>query len=254
MVPFRALVRRLLGVQRTPTYYLPWLARPGLTCSLLVNNIEARFKTDANQGPYDATIVQYDATGHVCGRYTARLAAVTDTAEVTLDAVPSGHGFVTVGGHGIASDLYVTLSEGDVYTATHGRFEFLEHYPPLARLAHATLGGALARLGRTLPAFGRDQFVYLGLDSRSHLLLMNLADVPNRIRVVASRDGTTLAARLIRVAPRGAHLLDITALVGRSEATVCVRLRLEANAWFNLYLVGAGPRDLAGPLSLMHVK
>jgi hypothetical protein len=32
------------------------------------------------------------------------------------------------------------------------------------------------------------------------------------------------------------------------------RLRLSGNAWFNLYLVGAGPRDLDGALSLMHVK
>jgi hypothetical protein len=29
---------------------------------------------------------------------------------------------------------------------------------------------------------------------------------------------------------------------------------LEGNAWFNLYVVGAGPRDLDGPLSVMHVK
>jgi hypothetical protein len=31
-------------------------------------------------------------------------------------------------------------------------------------------------------------------------------------------------------------------------------LHLEGNAWFNLYLVGAAPRDFAGPLSLMHVN
>jgi hypothetical protein len=254
VLSIRGIARRLLGVQRTPTYYLPWLTRPGLTCALLVNNMKTRLQAGATRGPYHATIVQYDAAGRVCGRYTARLAAVTDTAEVTLDAVPSGHGFVTVSDDDIDSDLYVTLSEGDVSSATHGRSEFLEHYPPRARAAHAVLGGALALLGRTLPAFIRDQFVYAGRESRSHLLLMNLADVPNRIRVVASRDGATLASRLIRLAPHGAHLLDVAALAGRPETTVCVRLRLEANAWFNLYLVGAGPRDLAGPLSLMHVK
>jgi hypothetical protein len=31
-------------------------------------------------------------------------------------------------------------------------------------------------------------------------------------------------------------------------------LRLTGNAWFNLYLVGAGTRNLEGALSLMHVK
>jgi hypothetical protein len=254
MLSLRGLARRLLGVQRTPTYYLPWLTRPGLTCSVLVNNMKARFQTDAHRGPYEATLVQYDAAGRVCGRYTARLAAITDTAEVTLDAVPSGHGFVTVSDEQIDSDLYVTLSEGDVSSATHGRAEFLEHYPPLARAVHAVLGGALALAGRTLPAFVRDQFVYAGRESCSHLLLMNLADVPNRVRLVASHDGAPLASRLFRLPPHGARLLDVGALAGRPERTVCVRLRLEANAWFNLYLVGAGPRDLAGPLSLMHVK
>jgi hypothetical protein len=254
MRSLRAIARRLLGVQRSPIYYLPWLTRPGLTCSLLINNMKARFQPGAHRGPYHASIVQYGATGRVCGRYTARLAAVVDTAEVPLDAVSSGHGYVTVSTAEIDSDLYVTLSEGDVSSATHGRSEFLEHYPPPARMAHALLGGALALLGRTLPAFVRDQFVYAGRESRSHLLIMNLADVPNRVRVVASRDGAVLAVRLVRLPPHGSHLLDVAGLAGRHETTVCLRLRLEANAWFNLYLVGAGPRDLAGPLSLMHVK
>ena len=40
----RGLAQRLLGVRRTPTYYLPWLTRPGLECVLLLNNVEARLK------------------------------------------------------------------------------------------------------------------------------------------------------------------------------------------------------------------
>jgi len=32
------------------------------------------------------------------------------------------------------------------------------------------------------------------------------------------------------------------------------RIRFVGNAWFNFYVVGAGPRNFNGPLSLMHVK
>jgi hypothetical protein len=56
----------------------------------------------------------------------------------------------------------------------------------------------------------------------------------------------------------GARLLDVggldDGLVEARAGTRVHRLRLSGNAWFNLYLVGAGARDLAGPLSLMHVK
>ena len=53
----------------------------------------------------------------------------------------------------------------------------------------------------------------------------------------------------------GSHLLDVASLAPEPRPSAAAwRLRLEGNAWFNLYLVGAGPLDLAGPLSLMHVK
>ena len=117
------------------------------------------------------------------------------------------------------------------------------------------MGGALASAGRTIPAFVRDQYVYVGAESRSHVLLMNLSNIINRIRVAVSRDGTPLGARIIAIRPMGSYLLDVASLGPQGEEGSTVwRLRLEGNAWFNLYLVGAGPRDLAGPLSLMHVK
>jgi hypothetical protein len=40
-----------------------------------------------------------------------------------------GCGFATVRGDGLHSDLYVTLSDGHDYTATHGREEFIEDIP-----------------------------------------------------------------------------------------------------------------------------
>jgi hypothetical protein len=53
----------------------------------------------------------------------------------------------------------------------------------------------------------------------------------------------------------GSFLFDIAQLGEPGAGAPAVEhLHLEGNAWFNLYLVGAGPRDLAGPLSLMHVK
>ena len=96
--------------------------------------------------------------------------------------------------------------------------------------------------------------MYAGRDSRSHLLLLNLSNVTNRIRMVVHRDTARVAAPLVALPPRGARLLDVGTLAHVDEALTPLALRLQGNAWFNLYLVGAGPRDLAGPLSLMHVK
>ena len=72
--------------------------------------------------------------------------------------------------------------------------------------------------------------------------------------VTARREGAATHARLIRVAPMGAALVDAAVLADRAPDSTVLTLTLQGNAWFNIYLVGAGPRDLAGPLSLMHVK
>lgn len=251
----RALARRLLGVKRTPTYYLPWLTRPGLECTLVIHNVEARFKAGYTAGPFPVSVVQYDGSGAVVRRYEVLLRDSTDTVELTLEPTAVGCGFATVTGERLHSDLYVTLSDGRDYTATHGRGEFVETYPAWTRVLMAALGQTLTRAGLTLPAFTRDQYVYLGFESRSHLLLMNLSNVTNRIRIAASQGGAPLGSRLVAIPPMGSRLLDVASFGPRpAEGTAVGRLRLEGNAWFNLYLVGAGPRDLAGPLSLMHVK
>ena len=251
MARLRTLARRLLGVERRPTYYLPWLTRPGLTCALLLSNVEARLKPANNKGPFRVAARQYDADGSLVRTYEAVLATSTDAAEVTLAPTASGAGLVTVEGERLLSDLYVTVSDGDGYAATHGRQEFVERYPLPSRALMAAVGGMLALVGRTIPAFVRDQYVYAGPDSRAHVLLLNLSNVTNRIRVGVE---APRAARLIAIAPMGTHLLDVGALLGAPMSTCVTRLHLEGNAWFNIYLVGAGTRDLAGPLSLMHVK
>lgn len=251
----RVLARRVLGVVRAPTYYLPWLSRPGLTCALLLSNVEARFVTRQDGGPLTLSIRQHGADGALVRSREIVLRTPTEAAEVDLASTPDGVGFATVEGAGLRSDLYVTLSDGDGYTATHGRQEFIERYPLRSRALLGAAGRVLALLGLTIPAFTRDQYVYVGADSRTHVLLMNLSNVTNRIRVVA---GDAAASRLLSIPPMGARLLDVgglaDGLVTAPAGTRALRLRLSGNAWFNLYLVGAGARDLAGPLSLMHVK
>jgi len=250
----RSAARRLLGVTRTSTYYLPWIARPGLRCVLILNNVESRFTTARAGGPFPAAVVQYDARGTVVARYDAKVPTATEPLELPLDAVAEGHGFVTVDTARLQSDLYVTLGDDDAYTATHGRHEFVETYPAWTRAVHAALGAAAGLAGMTLPAFVRHQYVYVGPQDRSHVLLLNLSNVTNRIRTTAVADGATTARRLDAIAPRGAALLDVASLAPAGSAARVLHLRFTGNAWFNLYLVGAGPNDLAGPLSLMHVK
>ena len=250
----RSLGRRLLGVTRVPTYYLPWLTRPGLECVVLVNNMEARFTTGRGATHLDATITQYDARGRVVDVHRTALADGTDAREVRLTPTTDGHGFVTVTAPQIRASLYVAMVSAEGYTATHGRHEFIEHYPAWTRAVLAAAGALLAPAGRTVPSFARDQYVYHGPASRSHVLILNLSNVVNRIRVVATRDQATVGARLLRLPPMGAALLEAGALAPAAAALTVDRLHLTGNAWFNLYLVGAGSRDLDGALSLMHVK
>jgi hypothetical protein len=245
----RRVARALLGVERPQVYYLPWLVRPGLDCVLMLSNLEARFKSGYNAGPFAVRVTQYDAAGHRRAEHHARLERSTDVAEVKLQSSDAAWGFVTVDGDHVHSDLYVTLSDGDAYAVTHGRQEFVERYPVWSRAAQAALGWLLAWGGRTIPAFVRHQYAYVGAESRTDLLLLNLSNITNRVRVALVRQG---ASTLVRVPPMGSYLLDVSRLApAPARGTRVVPLRLEGNAWFNLYVVGAAA---AAPRSLMHVK
>jgi hypothetical protein len=227
------------------------MIRPGLDCVIMLSALEARFKPGHNTGPFAVRVTQYAADGRRLAEHHARLERSTDIAEVTLAAPDAGWGFVTIGGDPIHSDLYVTLSDGAAYAATHGRQEFVERYPARSRAALTAVGSLLAWFGRTVPAFVRYQYAYVGAESRSDLLLLNLSNVVNRVRVVIVQAGEVSA--LIRIPPMGSHLLDISRLAQPPvEGTRVVPLRLEGNAWFNLYVVGGS--DRAAPRSLMHVK
>ena len=113
----RSLARRLFGVTRPPTYYLPWITRPGLECALMLSNVEARFKPEYSSGPFPVSVVQYDAHGRVAHRYPVTLRDSTDAVEVPLRPAAGGYGFATVSGDRLRSDLYVTLSDGHDYSS-----------------------------------------------------------------------------------------------------------------------------------------
>ena len=250
----RRVARALLGVERPAVYYLPWLVRPGLECVLILSNLEARFKTGYNAGPFDIRVTQYDADGRLRAEHRTQLERSTDVVEMRLPSSETAWGFVTVDGERVRSDLYVTLSDGDAYAATHGRQEFVERYPIWSRAAMTVVGAPLAWVGRTVPAFVRHQYAYVGAESRSDLLLLNLSNVTNRVRVVRLAPARR-ASVLVRIPPMGSHLLDVSRLARPpARGTRVVPLRLEGNAWFNLYVVGAVRATEAAPLSLMHVK
>src|SRR6267143_1123344 len=99
----RSLARRLGGVTRPPTYYLPWITRPGLECALVLSNVEARFKPEYSSGPFPVRVVQYDAHGRAAHRYDVTLKDSTDTVEVPLEAAGGGCGFATVSGDRLCS-------------------------------------------------------------------------------------------------------------------------------------------------------
>ena len=250
----RRFARTVLGVERPRVYYLPWLVRPGLDCVLMLSNLEARFKTGHNTGPFAVRVTQYDADGRSRGEHHARLEGSTDLVEVPLPSSDTAWGFVTVDGDHLHSDLYVTVSDGDAYAVTHGREEFIERYPLRSRAAMSAIVRVLGWFGRTVPAFVRHQYAYIGADSRSDLLLLNLSNVANHVRVVTLPSGEV--STLLRIPAMGSHLLDVSRLAPPpATGTRVVPLRLEGNAWFNLYVVGAvGVAERSAPLSLMHVK
>src|SRR5256885_13866800 len=92
----RSAARRLLGVTRTSTYYLPWISRPGLRCVLILNNVESRFTTARAGGPFPPAVVQYDARGTGVARHDPKVPPATQPPELPLDAVAPRHGLETL--------------------------------------------------------------------------------------------------------------------------------------------------------------
>src|SRR5262249_62191845 len=60
---------------------------------------------------------------------------------------------------------------------------------------------------------------------------------------------------VVRIPPMGSHLLDVSDLAPPpAHGTRVAPLRLEGNAWFNLYVIGTACAERSRQLSLMHVK
>lgn len=193
----RQLARRLLGVRRVPTYYVPWVRREGLRVS----------------------VWRRDEPGSL----------------LTLDPsafTASEHGFLEI--KNPAADVMVAVSNGDGYTATHGRNEFIEYYPWWVRAGWSVAWRVLRLLAVTVPAFTRDHMI--AGDQR--LLVLNLSNLVNLIRVDDRWD-----AHLYPVPAMGSAIIPCPALLDS--------MKLTGNAWFNFYVMTESPD---GAVALQHVK
>ena len=190
MTGFRSLIRQLLGVERTPTYYLPWLSRPGLDCALILSNVEARFMEEHREGSFPLELVQHAASGAVVTRYAVTLPDSVTSVELPLQPGEGGCGFVTVDAALVHSDLYVTLSAGDAYAVTHGRSEFVERYPLWTRL----LVDALGHQGAVVIVIGIHGYLASTLSSILPPTLGPSARIRSRYRAGSRRPSCSLTS------------------------------------------------------------
>lgn len=203
----RALARRLLGVRRVPTYYVPWITRPGLSCKLY-----------PREGDWPNPPVYWHSDGQAS----------------LIPGRPDDHGFATI--EGMTTDGMVALSDGNGYTATHGRGETVDEYPRRVRAVWAVAWRVLAWLGETIPAFTRE---HRALHDQQ-LLLLNPSNLVNLVRV---EDG--YGAALYRVPPMGSVIVPCPVFSSRTP------IRLHGSARFNLYVM---TEAADGAVALQHVK
>ena len=251
----RTWTRGLLGVRRDPTYYLPWLTRPGLDCVVLLNNIESRFTSGREGRDLDATVTQFDSEGRGgqpatrhADRQHRRARGAADPGRRRLRLRDGGRAR-------IKSDLYVALVDGE---SVHAR-------RTAGRSSSSTTRPGRARCSRWPARSWRRWGTRAGLRARSVRLSRRgqpLAPAgPESVERRQPRSRRRRARRRAGRRPAGLHpaaeargSLDVDSLAPAAERLIVEQLRLTGNAWFNLYLVGAGTRDLEGALSLMHVK
>ena len=240
----RSLARRVLGVTRESTYYLPWLTRPGLECVVLVNNIESRF-TSGRAPPPPAWTRRSPSTtpsGGVVGVYTTALTDSADAREVRADA-DGGRPRLRDGADAAGSTPTSTWrwstaratarrTAGRSSSSTIRRGRGRRWRSPAALLAAAGAHRAalrarpvrLSRPGQPL--------------ARAHLQPVERRQPHPRGRHPRRRarpgPGCCGCRRWVRPCSTSARW-------GRRPSRLVVeRLRLTGNAWFNLYLVGAG--------------
>jgi len=167
-----------------------------------------------------------------------------------MTPTPRGYGFVTVSTSTSTRISNVTVADGESYTATTGGPVMSRRIRFACGSCSHLLGALLAPLPPDDPGVRRDQYAYAGPDGRSHLLLHNLS---NASRTASGWSPTATA----RAPGRGWWRCRRWAAAARRRHARARRPRADAagaaprgQRLVNLYLVGAGPRDLAGPLSL----
>jgi len=255
----RNLAKRILGVERRPAYYLPWLTRPRLQCALVLSNVESRFKIGYNRGSFPVSAVQYDACGAVAKRYAGTLPDAVEAVELALEPVAGDCGFVTVSGERINSDIYVALSDGEACTATHGRGEFVARYdegafpyrphhyayvhrkgsatPALYYAVSAALGGVPDRIGDMswLNNFDTHIFRRDPHAARYSVMLGNLGRFASTEAQVFAYYGAERVERTVALGPRSHAEVALAPEHGGQRLT-----RVETKSLFHLagYVVG----------------
>ena len=159
---------------------------PGLDCVVLLNNIESRFTSGREGRGLDAMVTQLDSEGRVSQPATRHAVRQHRRAR---GAAGAGRRRLWLRDGGRAPDQVRPLRGArrrrDVHRDARPAVSSSSTIRPWTRAILAVAGALLAPLGHTVPAFARDQYVYHGADSRSHLLVLNLSNVVNRVRVVA---------------------------------------------------------------------
>lgn len=256
----KKLAKSFLKPQRKFTYYLPWLTTERVRCSLLLNNIEARFLTKTSLYPLDLRVTQYNESGKVIKIYQELLTSPTDVKELLLSSENQGKircGLVTIQGkRGWLSGIYLILSDGENCSLTHGRHEVIDHFPSWAGALIRVVSTCVGPFVKQLAAFGKDQFVYLHQQFSSHLIFLNLSTATNLLFLTLRKETKRITSRRLALPGLGSQVIHLRQFFSSAPGNLSgiFQLEIRATLRFNYYVIGAGPEEFSGSLSIQHVK
>lgn len=250
--------QKLLRPDCLPTYYLPWLTGKSAACKILLNNIESRFIKDS-EGKFEIEVTQRDSNGVPRKTFKQSIANALEFRELSIQPVDGhSHGLLTLRGtSNWLSGVYVTLTDGQTNSITHGRYENLDYFSSLPKLIlHLILLiGGLFRI--SFVTFEKNQFVYFRPDACSHLLFINLSNIENFLTIRVRQNERPIGVNRIKISPLGTYLLNTEELISNFLETGfqgVFHLQIQGSTRFNFYIVGTGAEKLNGPISIQHVK